>query len=65
MSCLEYYESLISIGTERAVGSRNTDLANVDIGGREDDVYLDVSDGLETTKVPRILQVSIRRHPQI
>ena len=33
---------------------------------REDDVYLDVSDGLETTKVPRVLIAGvIRRYPEI
>jgi len=30
-------------------------LANVNFGGREDDIYLDIPDGLETTEVPRVL----------
>ena len=41
-------------------------LANVNIGSREDDVYLDISDGLKATKVPRVLIAGvIRRCPQI
>lgn len=41
--------------------SQNTNLANVNFSRREDDVYLDVSDGLEPTEVPRVLITAIVR----
>lgn len=48
------------------VRCQSTDLANVDFGRREDDVYFDISDGLETTEVPRVLFMDfIRRYLEI
>lgn len=43
------------------IGYQDTDLANVNFCRREYHVYLDVSDGLETAEVPRVLITGIIR----
>ena len=47
------------ISGQNLLRGQKTDLANVDLSRREDDVYLDVSDGLETAKVPGILLAGV------
>jgi hypothetical protein len=48
------------------VRQQSTDLANVNFSGREDDVDLNIPDGLETTEVPRVLITGfVRSHSNL